>query len=888
MTDTEKKDTEKKSTLSLGGGKGTLSLKGAGTAAAAGGAAAPAKPVMSQPSRSGKTVAVEVRRKRTGSSTAPMSRPQTGDQMEVEEELPQSPLTTELRKLTPEEREARIRALQLADEESKRAPSDKDAAATPEYGFAAMANAKQAKKAEADSPDAARARELEELQRIEEEEKGARKKAEARFAPVPSYGGNRNTGPAISPADVQSAAETQRRPVGPQRLSDADEEEEESYRARMKKAGAGVRATPSRREQEDRAAAGKITIQTALNEDKLYSREGGRSLAAARRAREKARLAAMEAPQKVMREVVLPEFITVQELANRMTERSADVVKSLMKMGVMATITQTIDADTAELVIHEFGHTFKRVTEGDIEIGMEGTEDTDEQLLRRAPVVTIMGHVDHGKTSLLDALRSTDVVSGEAGGITQHIGAYQVTMKSGAKITFLDTPGHAAFTEMRARGANVTDIVVLVVAANDSIMPQTVEAIAHAKAAGVPIIVAINKVDLPDANPMKVKQDLLQHNIIVEELSGDTLCVEVSAKKRMNLDKLEETILLQAEVLDLKANPHRSAIGTVIEAKLEQGRGNVATVLIEKGTLRVGDIFVAGAESGRVRAIIDDKGHNIKEAGPGQPVEVLGVQGSPEAGDNLTVVEDDSKAREIASYRQRKKREIAAAGIARRTSSMEQMFAVAKEGLKTTLPVVIKGDVSGSVEAIAGSLRKISEENPEVDVRILHSGVGGITESDVILAKASNALLIGFNVRANAQARLLADREGLDIRYYNIIYNIIDDAKALLSGMLSPTLREEYLGQAEIRQVFNITKVGKVGGCMVTGGIVKRGAKVRLLRDSIVIHEGTLKTLKRIKDEVKEVREGTECGMAFENYEDIKEGDIIECFDVISEARTIG
>ncbi|HEY8191054.1 MAG TPA: translation initiation factor IF-2, partial [Alphaproteobacteria bacterium] len=840
MTDTEKKDPEKKAPLSLGGGKGTLSLKGSATAGAA-------KPTMSQPSRSGKTVAVEVRRKRTGSASAPMARPQTGSHVEEEPLIVAPGLSNELRKLTSEEREARIRALQLAEEDSKTRPAASSASATPEYGFSA---AKPTAKPESAPPvENARARELEELQRIEEEEQRVKKQAETRFA-------------AADASRIAVEGEVRPAPVrttGPKML-DEDEEEEASYRARMKKASAGVRAAPTKKETEDRRNPGKITIQTALNEDKLYDREKGRSMASMRRAREKARLAMNEPQQKVLREVVLPEFITVQELANRMTERSADVVKSLMKMGVMATITQTIDADTAELIIHEFGHTFKRVTEGDVEIGIEGTEDTNEQLMRRPPVVTIMGHVDHGKTSLLDALRATDVVSGEAGGITQHIGAYQVTMSSGAKITFLDTPGHAAFTEMRARGANVTDIVVLVVAANDSIMPQTVEAIAHAKAAGVPIIVAINKIDLPDANVGKVKQDLLQHEIVVEEMGGDTQTVEVSAKKKLNLDKLEEAILLQAEVLDLKANPNRAAIGTVIEAKLEQGRGNVATVLIERGTLRVGDIFVAGAESGRVRAIIDDKGNNLQSAEPGRPVEVLGLQGSPEAGDNLTVVEDDSKAREIAAYRQRKKRETAAASISRRTSSLEQLMAVAKEGQKTTLSVLVKGDVAGSVEAIAGSLHKISENNPEVAVRILHSGVGGITESDVILAKASNALLIGFNVRANNQARQMAERDGVEIRYYNIIYNIIDDAKALLSGMLAPSLREEYLGQAEIRQVFNITKVGKVGGCMVTAGMVKRGSKVRLLRDSIVIHEGTLKTLKRMKDEVKEVREGMECG----------------------------
>jgi translation initiation factor IF-2 len=894
MTDsTDKKDDDKakKAPLTLGGGKGTLSLKG--------GAAAGAKATLSQPSRSGKTVAVEVRRKRTGSTTAPMARPQT--ESHVEEELvvpvpaapaapatPVTPMSNELRKLTSEEREARIRALQLAEEESKRRPAQAEAAPAQEYGFGAPVN-----KPEVLPPPPvkdARQQELEELQAIEAEELRLKKQNESRFAspharPAEKAATTSSPGPDyMTPEELARRGTSGIREVGPKML-DADEEEEESYRARMKKAN--TRAAPVKRDEADRRGLGKMTIQTALNEDKLYDKEKGRSMAAMRRARERARLAGLETQQKVMREVVLPEYITVQDLANRMTERSADVVKALMKMGVMATITQTIDADTAELIIHEFGHTFKRVTDADVEIGMEGEADTAEQLIRRAPVVTIMGHVDHGKTSLLDALRATDVVAGEAGGITQHIGAYQVTLPSGAKITFLDTPGHAAFTEMRARGANVTDIVVLVVAANDSIMPQTIEAISHAKAAGVPIIVAINKVDLPDANPRKVKQDLLQHEIIVEELSGDVQCVELSAKKRINLDKLEEAILLQAEVLDLKSNPNRDAIGTVIEAKLEQGRGNVATVLIEKGTLRIGDIFVAGAESGRVRAILDDRGQQIKTAGPGQPVEVLGLQGSPSAGDNLTVVKDDSKAREIAAYRQRKKREAAAASISRRTSSLEELMAVEKQGQRITLPVILKGDVNGSVEAIIGSLNKISEENPEVLVRVLHSGVGGITESDIILANASKALVIGFNVRTNTQARQLADRDHVDVRYYNVIYNIIDDAKAILSGMLAPNLREEYLGQAEIRQVFNITKVGKVGGCMITGGIVKRGSHVRLLRDSVVIHEGKLKTLKRFKDEVKEAREGMECGMAFENYDNIHAGDTIECFDVISEARTI-
>ncbi|HBR70093.1 MAG TPA: translation initiation factor IF-2, partial [Rhodospirillaceae bacterium] len=475
-----------------------------------------------------------------------------------------------------------------------------------------------------------------------------------------------------------------------------------------------------------------------------------------------------------------------------------------------------------------------------------------------------------------------------AGGITQHIGAYQVTMKSGDKITFLDTPGHAAFTEMRARGAHVTDIVVIVVAANDSIMPQTIEAISHAKAAEVPIIIAINKIDLHDANPAKVKQDLLQHEIVVEEMGGDTLCLEVSAKKKINLDKLEETILLQSEVLELRANPNRPGQGVVIESKLEKGRGPVATVLIQNGTLRIGDVFVAGAESGKVRALINDRGQNIQQAIPGQPVEVLGLGAAPDAGDSFIVVKDESRAREISLYRNRKKKEAQAAKAVQGRTTMDQLVERRSEGEKTILPVLIKADVHGSIEAIAGSLAKVTEENPDIVVQVLHSGVGGITESDVTLARASKALIIGFNVRANAQARSLAQRDGVNIRYYNVIYNVVDDAKALLTGMLAPIEREQYLGQAKILQVFHISKVGKVAGCMVEMGNVKRGAKVRLLRDNVVILDGgTLKTLKRHQDEVKEVKEGMECGMAFENYDDLKEGDVIECYEIVAEARTI-
>nr|WP_230983280.1 translation initiation factor IF-2 [Inquilinus limosus] len=605
-----------------------------------------------------------------------------------------------------------------------------------------------------------------------------------------------------------------------------------------------------------------------------------------RRARERERLAMQSQNQeKIAREVVVPEVITVQELANRMAERGGDVVKSLMRMGVMATITQSIDADTAELVVAEFGHKVKRVAESDVEIGLRGDEDVAENLQPRPPVVTIMGHVDHGKTSLLDALRHTNVVSGEAGGITQHIGAYQVQVASGQRVTFIDTPGHAAFTEMRARGANTTDIVVLVVAANDGVMPQTIEAIRHARAAEVPIIVAINKIDLPDAKPERVRTELLQHEIVVEEMGGETLDVPVSAKTGQGLDKLVEAILLQAEVLDLKANPDRPAEGTVVEAKLERGRGSVATVLVQRGTVKVGDIFVTGGEWGRVRALLDDRGQTLKAAGPAQPVEVLGLNGTPLAGDDFVVVDSESRAREITEFRTRKRRE--ASHVATARGSLEQMFEKIREGEAKELPVIIKGDVQGSVEAIAGSLEKAAGDNVEVKVRVLHSAVGAITESDVTLAASTGAMLIGFNVRANPQAREMAKRDGVEIRYYSIIYNVIDDVKAALTGLLAPKMRENYIGNAEIREVFNITKVGKVAGCMITNGVVKRGAGVRLLRDNVVIHEGTLKTLKRFKDEVREVREGYECGMAFENYDDIRAGDVIECFELVEEVRAL-
>ena len=591
----------------------------------------------------------------------------------------------------------------------------------------------------------------------------------------------------------------------------------------------------------------------------------------------------MQPRDKVMREVIIPEVITIQELANRMTERSVDVIKLLMGQGAMHKINDVIDADTAELIVREFGHTPKRVSEADVEEGFIGETDAGESQEPRAPVVTIMGHVDHGKTSLLDAIRHTDVAAGEAGGITQHIGAYQVTTPGGQKITFIDTPGHEAFTAMRQRGAKVTDIVVLVVAADDGVMPQTVEAINHAKAAQVPLIVAINKIDKPGGDPNRVRTALLQYEIVVESMSGETLEVEVSALKRTGLDKLLEAIGLQAELLDLTANPKRSAEGVVIEAKLERGRGPVGTALVQRGALRVGDIVVAGTAWGRVRALIDDRGETVSEAGPSVPVEILGFNSAPEAGDPFAVVESEGRAREITDYRVRKRRQtLGSAGTAR---TLEQMMQQLKEAGRKEFPLVVKGDVQGSVEAIGGALRKLGTD--EVEARMVHSGVGGIAKSDIALASASGAVVVGFNVRANVQAKLAADQAGVEIRYYNIIYDLVDDVKKAMSGLLAPTLRENFLGNAEILEVFNISKVGKVAGCRVTEGKVERGAKVRLIRDNVVIHEGTLSTLKRFKDEVREVPAGQECGMAFSNYQDIRQRDVIECFNVETIARSL-
>jgi translation initiation factor IF-2 len=659
--------------------------------------------------------------------------------------------------------------------------------------------------------------------------------------------------------------------------------EDDDSRARNAKPGSRPEvAKPARAKTDGDRRRGKLTLNAALDED---GNARGRSLSAMRRRQEKMRRSQhQEAREKVVREVTLPETITIQELSQRMAERSVDVIKFLMKEGQMMKPGDVIDADLAEIIANEFGHTVKRVSESDVELGIFNIEDAGADLQSRPPVVTIMGHVDHGKTSLLDAIRNANVVAGEAGGITQHIGAYQVE-KNGQKITFIDTPGHAAFTAMRARGAQATDIAILVVAADDSVMPQTIESINHAKAAGVPMIVAINKVDKPAADPQKVRTELLQHEVFVESMGGEVLDVEVSALKQLNLDGLLDAILLQSEVLDLKANPDRTAEGVVIEAELDKGRGSVATVLVQSGTLKIGDILVAGDEWGRVRALVNDIGEQVKEAGPSTPVEILGLQGTPQAGDRFAVVENEARAREVAEYRQRLSRDKAAARQSGSRGSLEQMMTQLSDAGVKEFPLLIKGDVQGSIEAISGALEKLGTD--EVRARIIHSGAGAITESDVSLAEASGAAIIGFNVRANKQARDAAERSSSEIRYYNIIYDLVDDVKAAMSGLLSPERRETFLGNAEILEVFSITKVGKVAGCRVTEGKVERGAGVRLIRDSVVIHEGKLKTLKRFKDEVGEVPSGQECGMAFENYEDIRAGDVIECFRVEMLTRTL-
>ena len=760
------------------------------------------------------------------------------------------------------EMERRLKALQAAKareaEEAERRAAEERQREEERERRRAEAEAKE--RDEREREEALKAKAEEDARRAEE--------AEARAARKEEFKKPAAAKPAVDQAAAQAAAaraETKGVPVGGPRKT--DRERDNRSPERDTRGGRGTR--------DENRRAGKLTLSEAL------SGEGGRqrSLAAMKRKQEKARQKAMgmgHKAEKQVRDVQLPETIVVQELANRMAERAADVVKALMKMGMMVNMNQPIDADTAELIIEEFGHHAVRVSDADVEQVIDTVEDKAEDLQSRPPIVTIMGHVDHGKTSLLDAIRHANVVSGEAGGITQHIGAYQVTTESGAVLSFLDTPGHAAFTSMRARGAQVTDIVVLVVAADDAVMPQTVEAINHAKAAKVPMIVAINKIDKPTANPQKVRTDLLQHEVVVEAMSGDVQDVEVSATTGQGLDELLEAIALQAEILELKANPERAAMGAVIEAKLDVGRGPVATVLVQNGTLKQGDIFVVGEQWGKVRALINDKGDRVQEAGPSVPVEVLGLNGTPEAGDVLNVVETEAQAREIADYReQAAKDKRAAAGAA---TTLEQLMAKAKEDRNISeLPIVVKADVQGSAEAIVQAMEKIG--NDEVRVRVLHYGVGAITESDIGLAEASQAPVIGFNVRANAPARTAANQKGVEIRYYSVIYDLVDDVKAAASGLLSAEIRENFIGYAEIKEVFKVSGVGKVAGCLVTEGVARRSAGVRLLRDNVVIHEGTLKTLKRFKDEVKEVQSGQECGMAFENYEDIRPGDVIEIFE---------
>ena len=795
-----------------------------------------------------KTVVVETKRKRVvlpGSAGAAAKPVETKPRVAPVGDPSKRPAG-----ISDAEMDRRLKALKVAkaqeasDEESRRADDQK----REEERCRRREQVEAKEREERDREDRARAKAADDDRKKREEEMRSFQAAEQRAAPA-----------APADAPVQRAVA---KPAASPRISDRDRDSR--------------RDNKSKSPRNDGRRAGKLTLNQALS-----SGEGGRqrSLAAMKRKQERARLKALggvESREKVVRDVQVPESIVVQELANRMAERVADVVKALMQSGMMVTQNQSIDADTAELIVEEFGHKIVRVSDADVEDVIDSIEDKDEELKPRPPVITVMGHVDHGKTSLLDAIRNTKVVAGEAGGITQHIGAYQVTTDEGSVLTFLDTPGHAAFTSMRARGAQVTDIVVLVIAADDSVMPQTVEAINHAKAAAVPMIVAINKMDRPSADADKVRTELLQHEVIVEKMSGDVLDIEVSAIDGSGLDKLLENILLQAELLDLKANPDRTASGAVIEAQLDVGRGPVATVLVQNGTLRQGDIFVVGEQWGKVRALINDQGDRVNEAGPSVPVEVLGLDGTPEAGDVLNVVDTEAQAREIADYReQAAKDKRAAAGAA---ATLEQLMEKAKADEDVAeLPILVKTDVQGSAEAIVQAMAKIGNE--EVRVRVLHSGVGAITESDIGLAEASGAPVMGFNVRANATARSVANQKGVEIRYYSVIYDLVDDVKAAASGLLSAEVRENFIGYAEIKEVFKVSNVGKIAGCLVTEGVARRSAGVRLLRDNAVVHEGTLKTLKRFKDEVSEVQSGQECGMAFEKYDDIRVGDVIEIFE---------
>jgi translation initiation factor IF-2 len=808
--------------------------------------------------RSKQVVVEKVKRRSIGSAPEAKTEPASKEAPKKRAAAPApaeapKPTGVVLRTLTEEERSARAHA--LADSRVREAEERKIAEEEARRRLSREVTDRSER-------EAAETRKREEEERRKHEEEAKRKADEV--------------------AKKRFGEEEAKRAGGPAGRLALEVEEEEGLRTARRGAG---RAAPAPR-PAPRAGAekqrGRLTLVTALRADEVRER----SVASFRRRTQRLKgHTAGEPKEKLVREVTIPEAITIQELANRMSERGVDVIRLLMKQGQMVTINDVIDADTAQLVAEELGHSVRRVSEADVEEGLFDVADDEAQLEPRAPVVTVMGHVDHGKTSLLDAIRSSEVAAGEAGGITQHIGAYQVTAPSGARITFIDTPGHAAFTAMRARGAKVTDIVVLVVAADDGVMPQTTEAINHAKAAKVPIIVAINKIDKPDAKPDRVRTDLLQHEVQVESMGGEVVDVEVSATKKTNIDRLLEMIGLQSEILDLKANPNRAAEGTVIEAKLDRGRGPVATVLVQRGTLKPGDIVVAGAEWGRVRALVSDTGDTVQSAGPSTPVEVLGFSGTPDAGDRLAVVENEARAREVTDYRARQKREKTAARATGMRGSLEQMMAQAKTSGRKEFPLVIKADVQGSLEAVIGALDKLGTD--EVAARVLHAGVGGISESDVTLAEASGVPIIAFTGRANTDARAAAARAGIEIRYYNVIYDLVDDVKKAMSGLLAPTLRETMLGNAQILEVFKVSKVGNVAGCRVTDGTVERGANVRLIRDNVVVHEGKLSQLKRFKDDVREVSAGMECGMAFENYQDMRQGDVIECYRVETIQRSL-
>ena len=824
----------------------------------------PGKPRPGLPPRRTKPVVVERKRRRIlkRGAEAPAGPAVVEENFSLKPKKPaeeRSPEGDE--KLTSKERDARVEALKDA---IRQAEEDR------------MRAAEEKRQREKAAEDHDREQEEQKAQGGEEEQARLKVEEDAKFKAEKEAEQK-----AAAEAEAQKALdEAQREKAAAPPKPDTHKIRDEEIRAH-KKETEKKRHAKLKKIGGERRRSGKLTVANALDGgDELRPR----SLAALKRAKEKHKRAAMgqDTSAKKSREVVVPENITVQELANRMAEKAVAVIRVLMNMGVAAAINETLDQDTAELVVAEFGHTIKRVSEADVEIGLEGEKDDPKSLKPRAPVVTIMGHVDHGKTSLLDVLRKTDVVSGEAGGITQHIGAYQVILKSGQKITFLDTPGHEAFTEMRSRGAKVTDIVVLVVAADDGVMPQTVEAINHAKAAKVPLIVAINKMDVPGANPDKVRNELLQHEVVVEKMSGDTLDVEVSAKKKEGLDKLEEAILLQAELLDLKANPDRNAEGAVIEARLDKGRGPIATLLIQRGTLKTGDIVVAGAEWGKVRALLDDKGAKLKEAGPSMAVEIFGLNGAPSAGDVFSVVKNEARAREVSEYRQEQMKN---KRVARSVVSLEDMFSAMKEDQAESFPIVIKADVQGSAEAISLALQKIGNE--EIQANIVHAGVGGITESDVTLASASDGFIIGFNVRANKQARDTAEKEGVPIKYYSVIYDVVDDVKTAMEGKLPPAIIENVISLVEIKDVFSAGKKGKAAGCVVLEGVAKADAKARLLRDDTVIFTGKIDSLRRFKDEVKEVKAGTECGLSLENYIDFKAGDIIELFETREQKKTL-